>query len=46
MPKLRMGMVGGGEGAFIGQLHRMAAAQTRHPCGGCWVWTDVVPAFP
>jgi len=21
-----MGMVGGGEGAFIGQLHRMAAA--------------------
>ncbi|MDH4041483.1 MAG: Gfo/Idh/MocA family oxidoreductase [Gammaproteobacteria bacterium] len=26
MPKLRMGMVGGGEGAFIGRLHRMAAA--------------------
>lgn len=26
MPKLRMGMVGGGEGAFIGAVHRMAAA--------------------
>ena len=26
MAKLRMGMVGGGEGAFIGQVHRMAAA--------------------
>src|SRR5262245_20625855 len=24
--KLRMGMVGGGEGAFIGGVHRMAAA--------------------
>ena len=24
-PKLRMGMVGGGEGAFIGAVHRMAA---------------------
>src|SRR5579864_8475777 len=24
--KLRMGMVGGGEGAFIGAVHRMAAA--------------------
>mgnify|MGYP000314648310 CR=1 FL=1 len=23
--KLRMGMVGGGRGAFIGQVHRMAA---------------------
>ena len=26
--KLRMGMVGGGPGAFIGQVHRMAAALT------------------
>ena len=26
MAKLRMGMVGGGEGAFIGAVHRMAAA--------------------
>lgn len=26
MPKVRMGMVGGGEGAFIGVVHRMAAA--------------------
>jgi len=26
MPKIRMGMVGGGEGAFIGRVHRMAAA--------------------
>ncbi len=24
--KLRMGMVGGGRGAFIGSVHRMAAA--------------------
>ncbi|WP_443025093.1 Gfo/Idh/MocA family protein [Sphingomonas sp. M1-B02] len=26
MPKIRYGMVGGGEGAFIGAVHRMAAA--------------------
>ncbi|MEZ5573185.1 MAG: Gfo/Idh/MocA family oxidoreductase [Halioglobus sp.] len=26
MAKIRMGMVGGGEGAFIGSVHRMAAA--------------------
>ena len=26
MSKIRMGMVGGGEGAFIGAVHRMAAA--------------------
>ena len=26
MAKIRMGMVGGGEGAFIGEVHRMAAA--------------------
>ncbi len=26
MSKIRMGMVGGGEGAFIGQVHRIAAA--------------------
>ena len=26
MAKVRMGMVGGGEGAFIGAVHRMAAA--------------------
>ena len=26
MAKIRMGMVGGGEGAFIGAVHRMAAA--------------------
>lgn len=26
MAKVRMGMVGGGEGAFIGEIHRMAAA--------------------
>ena len=26
MTKIRMGMVGGGEGAFIGAIHRMAAA--------------------
>jgi len=26
MSKLRMGMVGGGEGAFIGEVHRIAAA--------------------
>ena len=26
MTKVRMGMVGGGEGAFIGEVHRMAAA--------------------
>ena len=24
--KIRMGMVGGGQGAFIGGVHRMAAA--------------------
>lgn len=28
MRKLRMGMIGGGEGAFIGAVHRMAAALT------------------
>ncbi len=26
MRKIRMGMVGGGEGAFIGRVHRIAAA--------------------
>ena len=26
MVRIRMGMVGGGEGAFIGAVHRMAAA--------------------
>ncbi|MFD1733215.1 hypothetical protein ACFSC4_21915 [Deinococcus malanensis] len=26
MRRLRMGMVGGGQGAFIGAVHRMAAA--------------------
>ncbi len=26
MAKIRMGMVGGGDGAFIGEVHRMAAA--------------------
>ena len=26
MRKIRMGMVGGGEGAFIGAVHRIAAA--------------------
>ena len=26
MRKIRMGMVGGGRGAFIGAVHRMAAA--------------------
>ncbi|MEZ7944302.1 MAG: gfo/Idh/MocA family oxidoreductase, partial [Halioglobus sp.] len=26
MARIRMGMVGGGEGAFIGAVHRMAAA--------------------
>ena len=26
MGRIRMGMVGGGEGAFIGAVHRMAAA--------------------
>ena len=26
MRKIRMGMVGGGEGAFIGEVHRRAAA--------------------
>jgi len=26
MTKVRMGMVGGGEGAFIGAIHRMAAS--------------------
>ena len=26
MSRVRMGMVGGGEGAFIGAVHRMAAA--------------------
>ena len=26
MRKIRMGMVGGGRGAFIGGVHRMAAA--------------------
>jgi len=29
MSKLRMGMVGGGEGAFIGEVHRIAAAIDR-----------------
>ena len=24
-PKLRLGMVGGGQGAFIGEVHRIAA---------------------
>ena len=24
--KIRMGMIGGGQGAFIGAVHRMAAA--------------------
>ncbi len=36
MPKIRMGMVGGGEGAFIGQVHRIAAAidsQVELVCG-------------
>ena len=26
MAKVRMGMVGGGEGAFIGAIHRLAAS--------------------
>ena len=29
--KLRMGMVGGGQGAFIGGVHRMVAALERVP---------------
>jgi predicted dehydrogenase len=36
MTKIRMGMVGGGEGAFIGPVHRMAAAldgQVELVCG-------------
>ena len=36
MRKIRMGMVGGGEGAFIGGVHRMAAAldgQVELVCG-------------
>ena len=28
--KIRMGMVGGGQGAFIGAVHRMAAALDGH----------------
>ena len=28
--KLRMGMVGGGQGSFIGGVHRMAAALDGH----------------
>ena len=28
--KLRMGMVGGGRGAFIGRIHRMAATLDGH----------------
>ena len=36
--KLRMGMVGGGEGAFIGGVHRMAAAldQQIEMVAGCF----------
>src|SRR5579872_1659201 len=36
--KLRMGMVGGGEGAFIGAVHRMAAAldQQIEMVAGCF----------
>ena len=25
LPKIRLGMVGGGQGAFIGEVHRIAA---------------------
>ncbi len=36
--KLRMGMVGGGQGAFIGEVHRMAAAldQQVEMAAGCF----------
>ena len=36
--KLRMGMVGGGQGAFIGGVHRMAAAldQQVEMVAGCF----------
>ena len=36
--KLRMGMVGGGEGAFIGAVHRIVAAldQQVEPVAGCF----------
>lgn len=36
--KLRMGMVGGGQGAFIGGVHRMAAALDQQVdfCAGCF----------
>ena len=36
MQRIRMGMVGGGEGAFIGAVHRMAAnldGQVELVCG-------------
>jgi len=35
--KLRMGMVGGGQGAFIGGVHRMAAAVESSNDGSRWV---------
>src|SRR5436190_20818316 len=42
--KLRMGMVGGGQGAFIGGVHRMAAALDGHvePTAGVFSrdWTN------
>jgi len=38
MTKVTMGMVGGGEGAFIGEVHRMAAnldGEIELVCGAC-----------
>ena len=54
--KLRMGMVGGGQGAFIGWVHRMAAAldQQIECVAGCFsrnfenskrAYSQILPAF-
>ena len=34
MSRLKLGMVGGGQGAFIGAVHRIAARIGRAPDGG------------
>ena len=36
MEKIKLGMVGGGEGAFIGEVHRIAARMDErfHLCAG------------
>ena len=46
--RIRLGMVGGGQGAFIGAVHRIAAQtgelslSSRHPVGEGAMWVRVL----